>query len=1777
MLTNENCKAATLVDLLRRRADRQPAGKAFTFLADGETEEATMSFAELDRRARAIGRHLRSLGASGERVLLLYPPGLEYITAFFGCMYVGAIAVPVFPPRPNRSATRLQTIARDAEAAFALTTEGVLSRLAGSSDRHPELKGVQWLATDATAIDLADEWEAPAIDGESISYLQYTSGSTAAPKGVIVTHANVLYNSRDMDAGWRHSAESVLISWLPHFHDMGLIYGIIQPVYTGFAAVLMPPTSFLQKPARWLRAISTYGGTHSAAPNFAYELCVRKMSSQHAEGLDLSTWAVAVNGAEPVRQDTLERFAAAFADYGFRHTAFCPGYGLAESTLKVTAIQRDESPMCCRVQADGLARHEVIEAPANIVGAHSFVGCGAPMLETKLAIVHPDSRMKCRADEVGEIWVGGPSVGRGYWKSPELTAAVFQAYLADTQEGPYLRTGDLGFVKDGVLFVTGRVKDIIIIRGRNHYPQDIELTVERSHPSLRAGCGAAFSVDVSGEEMLVVVQEIERNARQQDAYGAVGVIRQAIAEDHELHAHAVVLIKAGTLPKTSSGKVQRRACREAFLASNLDAVRTSILNGGSRPGTDPASIRQTLLAEGREEGQALVQAYLAEQIGRSLGVELSGFDPEQGLGALGIDSLMAVELRNKVEVDLDASISQVKFLDETSLQELAADLLDRMTQGGPIAAAPHVRHESLRQYPLSYGQKSLWYMHELDRESPAYNIAYAARVPSTLDISALRSAFKTLVLSHSSLRTAYRKDDGEPVQIVQANPPVDFVEIDASLWSSEDLRAQIEAAGELPFDLERGRLVRARLFRRTGEDHILSFGVHHIACDFWSLDILLAELREHYEAARGGAIPPPASTAEYADYVSWQTETLAGPEGERLWAYWREELGGELPVVEMYTDRARPQRPSYRGATQEFALGVDLIEEVKALARRQGTTLFTTLVAVFQVLLRRYTQQEEIIVGSPAAGRSRPEFARVVGHFVNPVVLRGDLSGAPSFDDILRRTRHKVLGALAHQDYPLPCLAERLQPERDPSRTPIFHVAFAWEQLRWFCDQPDPAPAGVGGAGLHLDTVLWKQMGAAFDLTMMVLEKKDGLSGSIHYSPDLFDASTISRMARHFKTLLASAVREPGQRIADLQILSEPEREQLAEWNRTTADYPSGRCAHELFEARVKRRRDSVALVSGDVTLTYLQLNRRSNALAHLLLTRGVGPEARVAVCAGRSLEFVIGALAALKAGAAYVPLDPALPADRLAFMVEDAGAAVLLIEERFRTKLADVAIDLVRLDGDSDPANQRDENPPRQVTAGHAAYVIYTSGSTGLPKGVDVSHGGLLNLVYWTQDAFAVTAADRTTQAAGIGFDASVWETWPYLAAGAAVHLLDDDTRTSPTALREYLLSRAITVCFLPTPLAGPFLALDWPANGALRVLLTGGDRLNQSSSAVRAFEFVNNYGPTENTVVATSGEMLWDGPAAASPSIGRPIANAGVYILDSHLEQVPLGVPGELYVTGDSLARGYLGQPQQTAASFIPCRFGDRLGARLYATGDLVRYLGNGDIEFIGRIDHQVKIRGLRIELGEVEAVLGAHPCVSGVVVLPVEDWAGEKSLAAYFVSSGDAPVTTADLRRFARDRLPDYMIPSALIGLESLPLTPNGKIDRRALPPPDWSRPQTDAIPIDPQTPTENVLARVWSEVLKFSPVGVHDNFFDLNGHSLLAIQVLSRVRERLLVDLPLHVFVEGATVSAMARNIESIGTAQGKSVDRIAQIWLDIEGLSGEEIEASTAAQGSAAML
>lgn len=1128
----------TLIGLLRERVALYGDKQCYVWAAGGERQDNAITYRQLERRARSLAAWLQASDATDKRVLLLMPEGLDYIVAFFACIFARSVAVPGFPPHRNRQLVRIRAIAEDSCPSLILTTRDFMPqvKLLCSHDRGED--SVRVCAIEDVDDQLAPHWQEPAVGEDTLAFLQYTSGSTTTPKGVMITHKNLLHNERIINRAFRQSDDSVIVGWLPLFHDMGLIGNVIQTVYAGARCVLLSPSSFLQNPASWLQTISRYHATTSGGPNFAYELCARKIDSKQCESIDLSSWKTAFCGAETVRKETLDRFATLFSSCGFRSEAFCPCYGLAEATLFVSGGLPKRRPKSISIRPTALKENRWEPLLHGDTGGRAVVSCGVVGAGTAIKIVDCSTMNECPPGQIGEIWVSGASVADGYWQRPDESRRTFRARLA-TGKGTFLRTGDLGIVDDGELYVTGRAKDVVIIRGLNHYPEDIEFTMGDCHPRLRPGCGAAFSVEIEGEEQLVLVQEVDKTYQPSELMEIIASIRESVTRDHELHVYGVVLIRSATLPKTSSGKVQRSACRSAFLEKSLSIIESNFASAAEMASACRLPIisrAQVLGAVSSQQRAQMLQNYLRLQLAAVLGLNLSEIAVHHSLTALGLDSLQAMELQSRLERDMQVSLPMTDFLRLSTISELA--LLTERELSKPIAEFPQNRSlapakedESL----LSSGQQRLWFLDRLAPGNPAYNIPLAVRVIGAISVIALEQAITEIVARHEVLRVIFTDSNGQPHQLPQETTPIRLRLIDATGNLARDsanwMMSLASEEAKKPFDLSTGPLLRTQLLNRSGHESMLLATMHHIVSDAWSAGIFFDELTHLYEAyLQGEPSPLPKLSCKYSDFVFCERQQLQGDILQSRLAYWRQVFRKRVSSLELPVDHVGTSNPMPAAGTHTSLISTDLREAITRTAKDERSTLFMTLLSAFYVVLYHYTGQTDICIGFPTAGRNRADFRRLIGFFVNTLVLRIDLSGNPTFRELLHRVRDRILEGLARQDLPFGQLVAAVAPERTLDQSPLYRVWFGLRAIT-------PRAISLPGAKLiHIDL---DSQNAKVDLAAHIIVEPEATTCKFEYNRDLFEPGTIDALARDFHAVLGKAVCSPDTTLQGFEIVLE--------------------------------------------------------------------------------------------------------------------------------------------------------------------------------------------------------------------------------------------------------------------------------------------------------------------------------------------------------------------------------------------------------------------------------------------------------------------------------------------------------------------------------------------------------------------------------------------------------------------------------------------------------------
>ncbi|HET9183294.1 MAG TPA: MupA/Atu3671 family FMN-dependent luciferase-like monooxygenase [Candidatus Angelobacter sp.] len=2105
---------ATLLELLRRKTEEDPARALYAFAAEPGNAGLEITREQLDRRARVIAAWLHSRTNPGDRVVLAYPFGPDFIAGFFGGIYAGRIPVPAYPPRAGRKNQAFTGICNDARPSAGLTTRLQFSRIGPPGSLSETIPESHWCCTEELPDSLANEWTEPRLSSQDIAFLQYTSGSTSAPKGVIVSHGNIIQNQQMIQRAFETDQSSVVVSWLPLFHDMGLIGAVLQPLWAGGRCVLLSPQTFLRNPGQWLQTITRVRATISGGPDFGYRLCVEKIGEEEIRHLDLSRWKVAFNGSEPVRADTIRSFAQKFSRCGFDRRAFHPCYGLAEATLLVSAKPPASEPLIKPVSPEKLAWDRAVTDDGS-GRKRDLVACGVPSIEEGIAIVVPGSNTPLGHGEVGEIWVSGLHVARGYWN--QTATGVFGSKIAG-QDASYLRTGDLGFMAENQLFITGRHKDLIVVRGRNFYPQDFEMLVAQSDASFASGLSAAFTVSEGTEETLVIVQEsLHRNL---DFSEISRKLRETILAEHQLAVGKFVFVRSGVLPRTTSGKIRRQECKTMFLENRLK----TIFEEAARPAS-PSNEKNGLPEDTSPLNAPLtgsrVEAYLKRIAGQVLPVPEDSIDQHASLFSLGLDSLAGAGLVAGIARDLQREIPLNRVLEGVSLAELAAIILEAPP---PEAAAGKEAPQLTSGYPLSSAQSAIWYLSRLSPDNAAYNISVAAETGPEFDERIFQESLYRIVKRHDAMRTVIRTGTEGPYQQVLEEPAVLFQIENAEGTTEDELQRKLLEESCRTFDLEKAPLFRVALFQAAGRS-ILLFVFHHIIVDFWSLEVVLEELGLEYEALSRGATPAMPPPGNYREYVQWQSAMVQSPRGLKSRAYWHEQLQGDLPLTELPLVRPRPAVQGYNGASFHFGLDPVVTASIAAQSRLLGVSLYSMLFAAFHLLLGRYTGQSEVIAGSPASGRLSPRWDRMVGLLMNQIVVRTSQSAEMEAGRFVQELQTKLAGALAHQEYPFALLVEELQPERNASHSPVFQLMFSFQHAQKREHRGlERFLLGLPGGELQLGPLKLKSMAfenrtAQLDMTLVAAQVDGVLCGTFQYNSDLFDQPFVRQLAEHYKRVLSSIAGAPNMCLCDVPLLT-PAEQQKVLTRCDEIDPQNDPCVHQLVEEQAAARPSAIAVSAAGSALTYSDLSRQVNALAEYLRSRGAGLDVPVVIYASRSAALLVGILGTLKAGAAFVPIDPSVPASRAAAMFQQTGARLVLTEAKLDRNIFPEPVEIIYLDRPLPDRGQDASSSPMRLSGNNLAYVLFTSGSTGMPKGVMITHRNLSSFFQALDHMVACNAGDQFFAATSISFDISILELlWPltrgasivllpeqfklegvragrskaeapidfslfyfasvdqtdqgnkyelmlegarhadkngYLAVwtperhfhefggifpnpsttGAAIAAItrrvairagsvvlplhnpirvaeewsvvdnlsggrvgvafasgwhaDDfalspqnyqarkeglfrgietlqrlwsggairatsgsgkevELRIYPRPLQEHLpiwitaagspetfrrageiganvlthllgqsvealavnirgyrkarlgsghdpeagkvtlmlhtflgrntdavreqvrapfknylrssvdlintlvrseglnvdlegmkpqdmddllsfafdryfetsalfgtvqscrflverlkelgvneiaclidfgiasasvlaslhevdklmeLSRpvefiprataedAVQVRFFQcTPSMMKILLAD-PANlellRTLNVLLLGGESLPAELAAevrlnMPECRVFNMYGPTETTIWSSAYSLEADAEKGSVP-IGRPLANTSIYILDIHGGLAPAGVRGEICIGGSAVARGYLNSASATAEKFVADPFSPVAGARLYRTGDIGHYRPDGSIEFAGRRDAQIKIRGFRVELGEIEAALSQHQEISQCAVLA--DLAGHPTaIIAYVVPRSSSEMKADSVKAFLRQTLPEYMVPSRIVFLESLPLTSSGKIDRKKLPDLGTKRPELETDVVLPRNETEQAIGEIWKRLLKISDPGIDDNFFDLGGHSLLMVQVQREIMQRFKQDISLIKLLEHPTIRLLATYLHGTATNHDTSAasDRAAR--------------------------
>jgi amino acid adenylation domain-containing protein len=1718
----------TLGELLRDRAEEKGATRAYAALDDSAVVCDEISYTGLYRSALQVARVLQQRYERNSRVALVFPSGINFLSAFFGCALAGMISVPMAPPKRNRKNERFTAIARDASPVCMLTLSA-WTELLRTNISDAGLTADVFSINDEEFAQCAPSSSGVVAQPGEIAYLQYTSGSIGVPKGVVVTHANILSNSAFMRYVEENDEQTISLTWLPNFHDMGLAEGLIQPLYSSVPGFILTPAEFLRRPLLWLEAITLHRVTVSGGPNFAFDMCVEKSGqAEEISRLDLSSWRVAYNGAEPIRSHTLNRFLQTFSPFGFQERAFYPVYGLAEATLVVTSGRREDLPFRLTVDRDQLEQGRIVPAgeetrhPQTLVASGS-VQSGRVEHGIEVTIVDAASAEPLPDGVIGEVYIRGTSVAAGYWNRPQETAEFFAATIHGRGEERFARTGDLGFTWQGKLFLTGRSKDLIISKGRNIYPQDIEWLAESAHEAIRASRCAAFSerTEEGSEDRIAVVCEIKRNSLRRDLKEAAETVRERVSSELEMELAAVVLIPPGALPKTSSGKVQRALCRTMLQDGTLPVVFSWR--------EEPRALEKAL-QDTASSAMRAVRDELATLLSGSAAVVSDDTPVFQYVR----DSLHALRLCQEVERRFSVTLPLSCFLGESSIADLSRRIVAPKTEPKrELKLAQQISQPAPKRLSrLSYGQEALWFLAAIAPENTGYHISRALEISGIVDVPALRRSLDLLIARHAALRTRFETVEGVPHQAFDSSRTVLFeCETFEETESSRTIQHLAESAWK-PFHLEKDSLVRIHLFSLGSQRHLLLISMHHIVADLWAFAQFVDELLVAYQAFASGQWPSmPELRYDYPAFIEWQRSFVSSEEGQSLRDFWRSRLQTLPAATVLPLDRPRPARMSFKGGTVECGLDEAALAAIGRVAHEFRTTPFCIMLTAYLVFLHHASGQHVVTVGVPVSGRTGQEFAGTLGFVANTIVLSAEISPAITWRDLLVQTREQLVAAIDAADYPFALVADSPGVERDLRLSPVFQQMFSFDSLPQF-EKLSPLVVSRGGeyterSGLKFRAFALPQQGSQCDLHARFVQHEGRVLGIWHYDSEILEESTVRSWAGVYCELLREALANPQRRIAELPVAASEVRGlsgERVDWMVKAPTLPT------IIEQNARQHPYRIALSFEDSFISYAELDRQADKVARWLHFHGVKTDEVVGVCLDRCTELLIVLLGILKAGAAYLTIATDYPARRAQQLINDAQPKALIVSEAHREQYGDLAVvvtDLLKQPLPGSASRRMDKGFPES-----AAYVIFTSGSTGCPKGVVNNHRGIMNRLLWMQRTYVLTPDDHVLQKTPYTFDVSVWEFfWPLLAGAQAIISRPGGHR-DPLYLERMIQEREVTVVhFVPSMLALFLEQAHRESIEPVRLMFCSGEALPKSVEAA-AFKIFNStvhnlYGPTEAAVDVTAWQCDPEDRGATVP-IGRPIANTTIRIFNSQIYPVIPGAAGDLYIAGIGLARGYIGRPDLTASVFMPDPYANEPGTRLYKTGDQARLRSDRAIEFLGRRDFQVKVRGFRVELQEIEAQLQAHPGIASAAVLAHQEDQFGARLAAYYVLHRNSGVTQQLLRTWLAERLPEYMVPAFFVELEEMPQLESGKVDRKALLVPTGVVPQTGKVP--PRTTAETTLAEVWQEVLGVPSVSVTGTFFEMGGDSLSIVRAATKARTR-----GLNVTVESIYQSQTIRKI------------------------------------------
>lgn len=1691
---------STLVDLIEERKNEEKKGITFIL---GDTEEEFVSYKQLYQTSLRLLYSFQQLGyKQGDEVIFQIDNNDRFVYSFWACILGGMLPVPITTGNNDEHKLKLFKIWGILNNPRIIISAGFMEKLDIFANKNGFVSEMNAIKNNSTFIENAIQTENYGDiyypKSEDIAFIQFSSGSTGDPKGVIITHSNVLV---DLNAvlQWDNIDENdVGLNWMPLTHDMGLIGTHIKGILACINQYNIQTQLFVRHPSLWIQKASEHKATLLYSPNFGCKHFLKFYNPEVKQEWDLSSVRYIYNGAEPISLELCNEFLEKMSVYGLKRNTMKTVYGLAEGTIAVAFPKSGEELFYHTLDRNHLKTGEiVVDIAKEDKNAVVFLDEGYPIYNSYVRICDKENK-DVGENRIGYVQISGGNVTSGYYNNKQATQEAIKP------DG-WLNTGDLGFMRNKRLVITGRAKDVIFVAGQNFYSHDIE-RIGESIEGIELGkivATGVFNDYLRCDELIIFVmyrQKIE------SFISFAAKVKQTINQRTGIEVSEVIPVR--DIPKTTSGKVQRYKLRENYINGEYDLIKQQMHTliteeFGNREIVPPVTPTQV----------ELVKIWAEVLNNERIGINDNFFE-------LGGDSLRITQMLSRIRDSFKVELNQSEIFECNVLADLAKVIDGAVQRQDSTSYEIGATTTELEKTQLSYSQQRLWFLDRLNLQSTQYNLSAGFVLKGSLNVEALIKSFNAIIKHHKVLQAYFVEEDGQPIQVYdrEVKMPMEFIDLRNIPENNKRTKAieLSEEEAKIPFVLEKAPLIRGKLITIDENEHILVLVVHHIVFDGWSFGIILKELNYNYERyLNGNEQSLPELRIQYADFAQWQKENIQAGSLNNQLKYWNKKLEGSMTVLDLPIDKQRPPVQTYNGAKFTTLIPMELVDELQKYARKEKVTLFMVLLAAFKVLLYRYSGQTDIIVGSPIANRNRKDIEEIIGFFANNVILRTCFSSEIKFNELLQKIKQETVEAYSNQDVPFEKIVEELHIERDMSRNPLFQVLFGLQNTP--IERMDLSNLDV--STLDIDPGY-----SRFDLAVDVRNAGKALAADFEYNTDLFNDDTIVRMAGHYRQLLESIVKNPNLKLDTYDILTEGEKKTvLYDWNDTQEDIAKIASWTDLFAEQAKKASDAVAVVCGNQQMTYAELDERTNKLAQYLYSCGVGPESIVGVYIDRSIDMLVGLMGIHKAGAAYLPMDPIFPKDRLAYMIEDSNLSIILSEKKLFDTLPNHNARVICLDSEQDTISKYSaEKITLNKDTNNLAYVIYTSGSTGKPKGVQIEQRALINLLQSFVKKTQMGAADSLLAVTTLSFDIAGLELYMPLICSAKVVIAQRDDVMDGSSLHRILKEQSITMMQATPATWRLLIEAGWTGSSSLKVLC-GGEALPMDLSKQllnRCSMLLNVYGPTETTIWSTLDIVE---PNSNTIFIGKPIANTQVYVVDKSMNPVPIGVPGELLIGGDGLARGYINLPELTKEKFIPDIFSNKPNAFLYKTGDVVKFTSNGQLEYVGRKDNQVKIRGFRIELGEIEALISMEQSVKECVVVAKELIPGEQALVAYIIPSSETMgIDTDYIRKSLKEKLPDYMVPATFMVMESYPMTPNGKIDRKALPTPERVVIKQEKNYAAPSGKVESQLEMIWKEVLKLDKIDVNSSFFDLGGHSLLLSQVRSKIgsvlnREVSIMDL------------------------------------------------------------